>query len=286
MSQVSRVVCRLSRILRPFPVAGMARSRRSSPSAPRPLSAGEVRAVWIYVQTVLASLALVLCGSWRPFSPSVADPFALATALPDTMAINDAAVDERTSAAVVATWQAAAPEAEQQAAVVRLSDAVRAVVPSAGDTVLVDPETLWLARCMYSESNLPHEQELVAWVVRNRVATGYRGRWTYRDVVLDPMQFSAFNYDSGKRRFYASILPGANLPGWRRTLAIAEFVRRAPWSRRPFEIGVRHFYSPVSMVGRRAPTWAYGHRSVQPNRLYAVDPYRFQFLALREARWR
>ncbi len=33
----------------------------------------------------------------------------------------------------------------------------------------IDNETLWLARCIYSETKRPEEQELVAWVVRNRV---------------------------------------------------------------------------------------------------------------------
>lgn len=240
--------------------------------------------MWIYVQTVLASLAVVLCGSWRPFSPAVADPFALAVA-PDPAAVARGTT-EATSEAVVARWTSEAPAAERQAAVVRVSDAIRAIVPGAGQALVIDPETLWLARCMYSESNLPHEQELVAWVVRNRVATGYRGRRTYRDVVLDPEQFSAFNYDSGRRLYYASLMPGSRAPGWRRTLAIAEFVRRAPWERQPFGLGVRHFYSPVSMVGRRMPVWAVGQRAVRPNRLYAVDPYRFRFLALHEARWR
>ncbi|WP_240332831.1 hypothetical protein [Salinibacter ruber] len=56
------------------------------------------------------------------------------------------------------------------------------------DTVAVAPPlnlegpTLWLARAIYSETKLPHEQELVAWVVRNRVETAYRGRRTYRAV--------------------------------------------------------------------------------------------------------
>ena len=33
----------------------------------------------------------------------------------------------------------------------------------------ITPEILWLARAMYSETKRPHEQELVAWVVRNRL---------------------------------------------------------------------------------------------------------------------
>lgn len=269
-------------------LAAMARPA-SSPARPRrrpgrALAPNEVRAVWTYVQTVLASLAIVLCGSWRPFSPAVADPFSLAegSAVDEAGAPPPAA--EAVTAAVEAAWKAKAPAAERAAATIRLSNEIRWLVPGARDTLIIDPETLWLARCMYSESDLPHEQELVAWVVRNRVATGYRGRRTYRDVVLDPAQFSAFNWDSGRRTYYASLMPWSAAPGWRRTLAIAAFVRLAPWSRRPFPVGVRHFYSPVSMVGRSMPAWAIGRRAVQPDRLYPVDPYRFRFLALYEGR--
>lgn len=261
-----------------------ARRPLASRSARRPLAPSEAQAAWLFAQTVVVSLAVVAGASWRPFSPALADPFSPAVPLLADSA-NVVGLPPgvgAASAAAEAAWRAHAPADEQAAASVRLSDALRALVPDAGETLVIDPETLWLARCMYSESDLPHEQELVAWVVRNRVATGYRGRWTYRDVVLDPSQFSAFNYDSGRRHYYASLMPNHQLPGWRRTLAIATFVRHAPWSRRPFPVNVRHFYSEISMVGRRAPVWAIGHRPVRANRLYPVDPYRFRFLALRE----
>ncbi len=141
-------------------------------------------------------------------------------------------------------------------------------------------ETLWLARCIYSESDRPHEQELVGWVVRNRVATAYRGQPSYQDVVLDDRQFSAFNPGSPRRSFYMNLEPEDAPPGWRRALLIASYVRYAPWSRRPFDVSVRHFYSEVSMVGRRHPTWAIGETPVLPNRPYEVDPMRFRFLSL------
>ncbi len=267
-------------------------ARPSRPGGRRP-DVGEVLAAWTYVQTLLASLAVVLCGSWQAPPPPL---FAEASgALPDTLAAVQAdsvlaavtvdaarATGQRVSEAAVAAWRARATAAQRARSVVHLSDAIRAIVPGAGKTLMIDPETLWLARCMYSESDLPHEQELVAWVVRNRVATGYRGRRTYRDVVLDPAQFSAFNPESGRRWYYGSLMPNSRAHGWRRTLAIAAFVRHAPWSRQPFGVGVRHFYSEISMVGRRAPTWAVGQRPVRPNRAIPVDPFRFRFLALRE----
>lgn len=50
---------------------------------------------------------------------------------------------------------------------------------------VTEDEILWLARTIFSETKRPHEQELVAWVVRNRVETGYRGNATYEAAVLD-----------------------------------------------------------------------------------------------------
>lgn len=141
----------------------------------------------------------------------------------------------------------------------------------------IDSETLWLARAIYSETKLVHEQELVAWVIRNRVETGYRGKHSYRDVILDPYQFSAFNPGHPKRAFYSSLTPVDSLPGWQRALRIAHYVRHADAAYRPFSIKTRHFYSEQSMVGRRHPHWANHRQRVTPNWTYRVDQRRFRF---------
>lgn len=141
----------------------------------------------------------------------------------------------------------------------------------------IDSETLWLARCIYSETKRPEEMELVAWVVRNRVETRYRGRNTYRDVVLDPYQFSAFNPQSRTRSQYASLTPEHTSQNWQRALAIAYGVRGAPDSLRPFPLETRHFYSERSMVGRAHPDWAHGMRPVKPERRFTLDARRFRF---------
>ncbi len=180
------------------------------------------------------------------------------------------------------TWAADLPAASRHRLTILLPEKVRPLFPDARDSLLIDPETLWLARCIYSESNLPHEQELVAWVVRNRVATAYRGKTTYHDVVLDPYQFSAFNPGSKHRRFYLSLMPDYAHPHWQRALIIAAFVRSVSWSKRPFPVTVRHFYSEISMKGRRHPEWAVGETMVLPQRTYDIDPYRFRFFSLSE----
>ena len=142
---------------------------------------------------------------------------------------------------------------------------------------MIDTETLWLARCIYSETKREREQELIAWVVRNRVETQYRGKGSYRDVVLDPYQFSAFNPNGRTRQFYAGLGPNSRYPGWQKALRIAYEVRNAEVTYRPFSRKTRHFYSEQSMVGPLRPDWASGLRPVLPERDYHIEPRRFRF---------
>ncbi|GAB5533798.1 MAG: cell wall hydrolase [Rubricoccaceae bacterium] len=144
------------------------------------------------------------------------------------------------------------------------------------DLAHVSDDVLWLARCIYSETKREHEQELVAWVVRNRVETGYRGQSTYESVVLDPYQFSAFNPGSSKRRLFTTLTPTSNSASFQQALEVAHAVYYAPSTTRPFPKTTRHFYSERSMRGGRAPTWAEGERPVTPVK-HRVDPKRFRF---------
>ena len=140
----------------------------------------------------------------------------------------------------------------------------------------IDTETLWLARCIYSETKRPEEMELVAWVVRNRVETTYRGRDSYRDVVLDPYQFSAFNPGSSKRRLFLNLHAESDAQGWRQALEVAHRVYYSPERERPFPVETRHLYSERSMRGRMQPVWADGETPVQTAG-YSIDPRRFRF---------
>lgn len=141
----------------------------------------------------------------------------------------------------------------------------------------IDTETLWLARAIYSESKRPEEQLLVAWVVRNRVETRFRGKRSYEDVVLDPYQFSAFQPDAPKQAYYSALTPYSQAPGWQQTLRIAQTVRSLDPIYRPFSAETRHFYSARSRVEPSAPAWA---RDLAPVRLpepYRIDLHRFRF---------
>ncbi len=143
----------------------------------------------------------------------------------------------------------------------------------------LDLETLWLARCIYSESKQAREQELVAWVVRNRVETKYRGKTTYKDVVLDPFQFSAFNTGQRKAQFYSSLEKHSRARGWQTAIRIAHDVRYAPPEERPFPLETRHFYSEQSMIGDPHPEWAMGLKPVSPQRDYSISARRFRFFS-------
>lgn len=135
-------------------------------------------------------------------------------------------------------------------------------------------EVLWLARCLLSEADRAEEQRLVAWVVRNRVETRYRGS-TYREVILEPYQFSAFNTPSPRRDEILRLTPySTSAWGWQTAVEIALEVYQAPETARPFPVTVRHFYSPISMPEHRAPQWAQGRT---PLSLPGIDSFRFQF---------
>ena len=141
----------------------------------------------------------------------------------------------------------------------------------------IDSETLWLARCIFSETKDPNEMELVAWVVRNRVESRYRGKRSFESAILDPFQFSAFNPATTTRFYYSSLRPSVNVSGWQDALSIAYLVRTADISKRPFSADTRHFYSEVSMIGTRHPNWSRGVNPVDVDRPFDVDEKRFRF---------
>jgi len=200
-------------------------------------------------------------------------PSTSATCTQETAQSQDASF-ERLSAAYAPASSPSTATASTKNVPTKTASAVPVAPP-----VDLDEPTLWLARAIYSETKLPHEQELVAWVVRNRVETRYRGERTYREVVLDPYQFSAFNPDSPKRSFLMRLGPETPLPRWQQALWVAQYVRHAAPVYRPFSIETRHFYSERSMKERAVPYWAEGSQFVPPDRRrYSVDERRFRFL--------
>jgi hypothetical protein len=116
-------------------------------------------------------------------------------------------------------------------------------------------EILWLARAVYSETKVRKEQELVAWVIRNRVeSTRYPN--TYQEVVLQPKQFSGLNSFDRHYAFNTTLDFDDTAAGWESAIAVANEVYFADDSIRPIASGVAHFYSPIAV--RRTPLWAEG----------------------------
>ena len=136
--------------------------------------------------------------------------------------------------------------------------------------------TIWLARCIYSETGRRYEQELVAWVVRNRVETRYRGESTYAGVVLDPFQFSAFNRSSLTRVVLVSLDSTYASAKWTQAFNVARNVILAEADMRPFPITTRHFYSERSLGEADVPLWALEVEPITVHR-YQVDAKRFRF---------
>ncbi|MCY4158018.1 MAG: hypothetical protein OXF48_00195 [Bacteroidetes bacterium] len=144
----------------------------------------------------------------------------------------------------------------------------------------IDEETLWLARAMFSESKRHDEQELIGWIVRNRLHTKFHGCNSYRECVLAPAQFSAFLPGQPKLNYYTSLVETTQIPGWQKTLALAFYIRHADDRLRPFSSNVRHFYSEQSMLDPELPPdWVGDADPVYPQRNIRLDERRFRFYA-------
>ncbi len=116
-------------------------------------------------------------------------------------------------------------------------------------------EILWLARIVYSESKTREEQIMVAWVVRNRVETKYRGADTYKEVANDPSQFSGLTVVDAHMKTIRGLDYGdTKNKSWTDAISIARAVYFAEDTLRPIAQSVRHFYSPGAVL--RDPSWA------------------------------
>jgi hypothetical protein len=144
------------------------------------------------------------------------------------------------------------------------------------------PDVIWTARAIYSETDSLHEMKYVGWVIRNRVDMGFNGKHTYRDVVLDRYQFSAFNPGRRGRVYYATKSwydqfgsSSTSSKRWKEALDVASKVVFADSSQRPFPIRTLYFYSEVSMPRhKKHPRWAY---SMKQTKVIDVAEKRFRF---------
>lgn len=132
-------------------------------------------------------------------------------------------------------------------------------------------DVMWLTRVNYSETDDPLEMYYVAHVVKNRVEDCYNRQCTYKDVVLDPYQFSAFNYEN---QYYRTVtLDNASRPldfiEAKQTAFHAYMDNHDPIK------GSKWFFSQVSMPNYRYPYWAINDGQVRVNKY--ISDWRFRF---------
>lgn len=132
----------------------------------------------------------------------------------------------------------------------------------------------WLGLLLRSESDQPHEWIPLAWVVRNRVEeAGGRYPAAYRDVILQPKQFSYFNafigldpattYDRARAGYAGdSVLWPDNDLRFAEQCAMA--IMAAPRWQAPFSARVYTFWAPAAMKPAGSdPSWATDYRVLQ-----------------------
>lgn len=137
----------------------------------------------------------------------------------------------------------------------------------------------WLARGITSETDDPSEMKYVATVIRNRVETGFRNRYTFKGVILDENQFSAFNKGRDTRSLYMrlddKIAYHRGILRWDKAKDVANEVILAHRSDLPLPISVLQFWSPVSMPEYKPrPLWA--SRELEYP-VEEVEDHRFKF---------
>ncbi len=142
------------------------------------------------------------------------------------------------------------------------------------DDIKTNEEMLWFARTLYSESKVPEEQLLVAWVIRNRVESEQYPD-TYKETVLQRGQFSGLHPSDKQYRINVSFTFEHTGPGWDSAVEIAHAVYTAPGILRPFPKTVRHFYSPQSVTVH--PSWAVNEKPVHTIRNTETEQIRFAF---------
>jgi hypothetical protein len=117
-------------------------------------------------------------------------------------------------------------------------------------------DVLFVARTLTSESDRADEQRMVAWTIRNRVESRFRGDSTYTQVVLAPQQFSGWFISRARDRMLALTWSTRNRSDWDEAIEITLAVMRAPRELNPIP-NINHYYSPVSMIPKGAePFWA------------------------------
>ena len=116
---------------------------------------------------------------------------------------------------------------------------------------LLDINLLHLAKTIYGEVRGESIETMfsVGWVIRNRLKSGRHGN-TYKDVVLQPKQFSCWNKNDPNYRVIKGVIRGRL---WEVCIGVAIVVMQSTEKRNPV-MGVRHYYD--KSMDSNPPYWA------------------------------
>lgn len=135
----------------------------------------------------------------------------------------------------------------------------------------------WLALCLVTETNQPHEMPAVAAVILNRL----RGKGWPKEmvrVVRQAKQFSAFNATLalGDDEAFAVVRKAQSDALYAAALACADDMMARPEHQWPLTSRAFWYFSPISMQPAGSiPPWAGSYVAFCPG---GIDPYRFVFL--------
>ena len=110
---------------------------------------------------------------------------------------------------------------------------------------------LHLAKTIYGEARGESVETMLAvgWVIRNRLQAKRYGN-SYKDVVLQPKQFSCWNKDDPNYKVIKGVLKGRV---WEVCIGVAIVVMQSAEKHNPV-IGVRHYYD--KSMDSNPPYWA------------------------------
>ena len=118
-------------------------------------------------------------------------------------------------------------------------------------TVALNSNFLYLAKTIYGEARGENVETMlvVGWVIRNRLHLKHYGN-TYKDVVLQPKQFSCWNKDDPNYKVIKGVIKGRL---WEVCIGVAIVVMQSAEKHNPV-VGVYHYYD--KSMDSNPPYWA------------------------------
>lgn len=115
----------------------------------------------------------------------------------------------------------------------------------------LNSDLLYLAKTIYGEARGESIETMfaVGWVIRNRLKVERYGN-TYKDVVLQPKQFSCWNKDDPNYKVIRGVIKGRV---WEVCIGVAIIVMQSAEKHNPVP-GVRHYYD--KSLDSNPPYWA------------------------------